>query len=44
MGNIKISEWERIGVKFKRFFGWSIKDLAKRYSVTKRTIYRNLKK
>ena len=44
MSNVKISDWERMGVKFKRFFGWSIKDLSQRYGVTKRTIYRTLKK
>ena len=42
--NVKISTFDRIGIKLKRLLGWKIKDLAKRYNVTTRTIYRALKK
>jgi Mor family transcriptional regulator len=44
MSNIKIKGWDITGMKFKRFFGWTIKELAKRYNVTTRTVYRTLKK
>lgn len=41
--NVKLSKFDRIAIQIKRLFGWKIKELAKRYSVTTRTIYRVLK-
>ena len=42
--NVKLSGFDRIGIKLKRIFGWKINELAKRYKVTARTIYRVLEK
>jgi len=42
--NVKLSKFDRIAIQLKRLLGWKIKELAKRYSVTTRTIYRVLKK
>ena len=42
--NVKLSRFDRIGIKLKRLFGWKIKELAERYKVTTRTVYRVLKK
>ena len=42
--NVKLSGFDRIGIKWKRLLGWKIKDLANRYEVTTRTIYRVLEK
>ena len=42
--NKKLSNFDRMGIKLKRLLGWKIKELATRYSVTTRTIYRVLAK
>ena len=42
--NIKLSKFDRFAIQIKRLLGWKIKDLAERYSVTTRTIYRVLRK
>ena len=42
--NVKLSGFDRIGIKFKRLFGWKIRELAERYKVTTRTVYRVLEK
>ena len=42
--NVKISRFDKIGIQLKRLLGWKIKELATRYDVTTRTIYRVLKK
>jgi Mor family transcriptional regulator len=41
--NKKISKFEKTAIQIKRILGWRIKDLSKRYKVSKRTIYRKLK-
>ena len=42
--NVKLTGFDRTGIKVKRFFGWKIRELATRYSATTRTIYRVLEK
>ena len=42
--NVKLSKFDRFAIKMKRLFGWKIKEIATRYSVTTRTIYRVLEK
>ncbi len=42
--NVKLKGFDRTGIKVKRFFGWTIKELAERYKVSQRTIYRVLEK
>jgi Mor family transcriptional regulator len=42
--NVKLTGFDRTGIKVKRFFGWKIRELAERYKVTQRTIYRVLEK
>ena len=42
--NVKLSKFDRLGIKLKRMVGWKIENIANRYSVTTRTIYRVLKK
>ena len=42
--NIKLTGFDRIGIKWKRLIGWKIREIAKRYRVTTRTIYRVLEK
>ena len=42
--NKKLSGFDRIGIQIKRILGWKIRELAERYKVTTRTIYRVLKK
>ena len=42
--NRKLSNFDRMAIQIKRLFGWKIRELATRYSVTTRTIYRVLEK
>ena len=44
MSNKKLKGLDREAIRFKRFLGWTIKDLSLRYDVTTRTIYRVLKR
>ena len=43
--NSKLTKLDRINIQFKRYIlQWKIKDIAKRFQVTQRTIYRVLEK
>jgi transposase len=42
--NIKLSKFDRIAIQIKRLLGWKIREIAERYNVTTRTIYRVLRK
>ena len=41
--NQKLTKFDKSAIQIKRIFGWRIRELAERYRVSKRTIYRTLK-
>jgi transposase len=43
--NNKLTKLDNLNIQFKRYIlQWKIKDIAKRFQVTERTIYRVLRK